>query len=170
MKRRNHILLDMMRSMMCFMDLSISFWGYALKAAAYALNKVPSKSISSTSYKIWKWKRSSLKHLKIWDCPAYVKNIDGYKLSAKSKKYKFMDYPKKSIEYYFITLLNKRCLLVGISFSWKKSLSKKGAMGGLLNLRKFKIYNPSKIHKLILNQMCPLLRYSHYTTSSPKVK
>ena len=37
---------------MCFTDLLLSFWGYALEVAAYVLNKVPSKSISSTPYEI----------------------------------------------------------------------------------------------------------------------
>ena len=87
----------MVQSMMCFMDLLISFWGYVLEAVAYILNKVPSKSVSSTPYEIWKGKRSNLKHLKIWSCSAYVKNIDGHKLDARSKKYRFVGYPKESI-------------------------------------------------------------------------
>ena len=91
----------MVWSMICFMDLLISFWGYAIEAAVYILNKLPSKSVSSTPYEIWKGKRSSLKYLKIWGCPAYVKNIDGYKHSARLEKYKFMGYPKESIGYYF---------------------------------------------------------------------
>ena len=86
---------------MCFMDLPISFCGYALEATAYVLNKVPSKSVSSTPYEIWKEERSNLKHLKIWGCPAYVKNIDGHKLDARSEICKFVVYPKKSIGYYF---------------------------------------------------------------------
>ena len=100
-EKKNHTLLNMMRSMMCFMDLPISFWGFALEVAVYVLNKVPSKSISNTPYEIWKEKKPSLKHLKIWGCPAYVKNIDRYKLSARSEKYRFIGYPKKSIGYYF---------------------------------------------------------------------
>ena len=86
---------------MCFTDLLISFWGYALEAVAYVLNKVPSKSVSSTSYEIWKGKRPNLKYFKIWGCLAYVKNIDGHKLDARLKKYRFMGYPKESIRYYF---------------------------------------------------------------------
>ena len=62
--------------MMYFMDLSISFWGYALEATVYVLKKIPSKSISNTLYEIWKGKRPSLKYFKIWSCPAYVKNVD----------------------------------------------------------------------------------------------
>ena len=30
-----------------------------------------------------------------------MKNIDGHKFSARSKKYRFMGYPKESIGYYF---------------------------------------------------------------------
>ena len=81
--------------------LSISFWGYALETAAYILNKVLSKFITSTPYEIWKGKRPSFKHLKIWGCSAYVKNIEGNKLSSRSDKYRFVGYPKESIGYYF---------------------------------------------------------------------
>ena len=79
------------------MDLQLSFWGYILEAVAYILNKVPSKYVSSTWYEIWKEKRYNLKHLKIWGYPAYVKNIDGHKLDARSKKCRFVGYPKESI-------------------------------------------------------------------------
>ena len=51
-KRRNHTLLDMVRSMMCFTDLSISFWRHALETAVYILNRIPSKSVPSTPYEI----------------------------------------------------------------------------------------------------------------------
>ena len=67
--------MDMVRSMMCFTNLPISFWGYVLDTATYVLNKVPSKSVASTPYEIWKGRKSNLKHLKIWDYPTYVKNI-----------------------------------------------------------------------------------------------
>ena len=45
-ERRNRTLLDMVRSMMGFVGLPISFWGYALESACYILNRVPSKSIA----------------------------------------------------------------------------------------------------------------------------
>ncbi|KAJ8499784.1 hypothetical protein OPV22_010336 [Ensete ventricosum] len=41
---RNHTLLDMVRSMMSFANLPVSFWGYALETAAYLMKRVPSKS------------------------------------------------------------------------------------------------------------------------------
>ena len=47
-ERRNQTLLDMIRSMMSFSGLPISFWGYALDTAMYILNPVPSKSVPKT--------------------------------------------------------------------------------------------------------------------------
>ena len=36
-ERRNRTLLDMVRSMMSFIGLPLSFWGYALETAAFTL-------------------------------------------------------------------------------------------------------------------------------------
>ncbi len=41
-ERRNHTLLDMVRSMMSLTNLPLSFWGYALETAAFMLNRAPS--------------------------------------------------------------------------------------------------------------------------------
>ena len=60
--------------MMSFADLPISFWGYALETTAYLLNRVPTKSVVSTLYEIWKGKKHDLKVVKIWGSPAHVKN------------------------------------------------------------------------------------------------
>ena len=43
-ERRNRTLLDMVRSMMSFVQLPDSFWGYTV---------VPSKSVSETPYELW---------------------------------------------------------------------------------------------------------------------
>ena len=47
-KRRNMTLLDMVRSMMSYSTLPISFWGYAINTTLYLLNLVPSKSVPKT--------------------------------------------------------------------------------------------------------------------------
>ncbi|KAL0400285.1 UNVERIFIED_CONTAM: hypothetical protein Sradi_2371800 [Sesamum radiatum] len=52
-KRRNRILLDMVRSMMSFTELPLSFSGYALEMAAKLLNMAPSKTVAQTPYQIW---------------------------------------------------------------------------------------------------------------------
>ena len=86
---------------MCFTDLPIFFWRYAFETVAYILNEIPTKFVTKTLYEIWKGKRLSLKHLKIWGCPTYIKNTEGYKLSARSGKCRFVGYFKESIGYYF---------------------------------------------------------------------
>ena len=86
---------------MCFIELSISFWDHVLETVAYILNRVPSKSVSSTPYEIWRNKKSNLKYLKIWGCTAYIKKNFGHKLDARVDKYLFVGYPKDSIGYLF---------------------------------------------------------------------
>ena len=83
---RNPTLLDMVRSMMSYTDLPISLWGFALQMACYVLNRVPSKSVSTTPYEIWHGKAPSLKHIKIWGCLAFIKKLKSDKLDAKSIK------------------------------------------------------------------------------------
>ena len=74
---------------------------YPLDTSVYILNRVPSKSIASTPYEIWKERKSNLKHLKIWGCPTYVKNIFGHKLSIRSDKSRFVGYSKETNGYYY---------------------------------------------------------------------
>ena len=52
-ERRNRTLLEMVRSMMSYSTLPISFWGYALNIAMYLLNLVPSKSVPKTPVDLW---------------------------------------------------------------------------------------------------------------------
>ena len=52
-KTRNHTLLNMVRSMISFTDLSISFCRHILETTAHILNKILSKSLSSTPYELW---------------------------------------------------------------------------------------------------------------------
>jgi hypothetical protein len=44
-------------------NLQISFWGDTLLTAAYILNCVPSKSISSIPYKLWNNDKSNIGYL-----------------------------------------------------------------------------------------------------------
>ena len=72
-----------------------------MKIAANILNRVPSKTVSSTPYEIWRGKKPNLKYLKIWGCPAYVKRNFGHKLDARADKCLFVGYPRDSIGYLF---------------------------------------------------------------------
>ena len=52
-ERRNMTLLEMVRSMMSYSTLPISFLGYALNTVMYLLNLVPSKSVPKTPVELW---------------------------------------------------------------------------------------------------------------------
>ena len=95
-ERRNRTLLDMVRSMMSFSQLPDSFWGHALESAVYILNNVPSKSVSETPYELWSKRKSSLRHFRIWGCPAHVLVQNPKKLERRSKLCLFVGYPKET--------------------------------------------------------------------------
>ena len=100
--------------MMSLADLPKSFWGYALETAVYALNRVPSKSVDITPYEIWYNKKPILSHMKVWECPTYVKRIVSDKLDDKSDKCLFVGYPKDTTS---TIIWNKRCLFQSMSSS-----------------------------------------------------
>ncbi|GJU10215.1 putative ribonuclease H-like domain-containing protein [Tanacetum coccineum] len=69
-KRRNHTLLDMVRSMMNLTTLPKSFWRYALESVAYSPNMVPTKKVERKPYEIWHGKTPKLSYLRDWGCEA----------------------------------------------------------------------------------------------------
>ena len=64
-ERRNRTLLEMVRSMMSYSTLPVSFWGYALNTAMHLLNLVPSKSVPKTPVELWNGRKPSMRHLHI---------------------------------------------------------------------------------------------------------
>ncbi|GJT43155.1 retrotransposon protein, putative, ty1-copia subclass [Tanacetum coccineum] len=72
-ERRNHTLLDMVRSMMNLTTLSLSFWDYALDFVVRILNMVPTMKVDKTPYELWYGKIPNLSYLKVWGCEALVK-------------------------------------------------------------------------------------------------
>ncbi|GKD59919.1 retrotransposon protein, putative, ty1-copia subclass [Tanacetum coccineum] len=63
-ERRNHTLVDMVRSMMNLTTLPLSFWDYAIESAKYILNMVPTKKVHKTPYELWHGKLPNLTYLK----------------------------------------------------------------------------------------------------------
>ncbi|KAL0355509.1 UNVERIFIED_CONTAM: hypothetical protein Sradi_3997800 [Sesamum radiatum] len=86
----------MVRSMMSFTELPLSFWGYALETTAKLLNMAPSKTVAQTPYQIWHGKPASYKYLRVWGSPAYVKRLVGDKLDLRSSLCRFVGYPKEN--------------------------------------------------------------------------
>ena len=100
-ERRNRTLMEIVRSMISFSSLPNSFWGYALQTAAYILNVVPSKTVPKTPLELWNGRKVSLRHFRIWGCPAHVlKNRSG-KLEPKSVVCLFVGYSKETRGGYF---------------------------------------------------------------------
>jgi transposase InsO family protein len=100
-ERRNRTLLDMVRSMMAQANLLISFWGDALLTAAYILNRVPSQSVSSTPYELWKGQKPNLEHLRPWGSAGFVHSTAHKygKLGPRARKHIFIRYSDSSKGY-----------------------------------------------------------------------
>ena len=77
-KIRNRILIDIVRSVMSFSSLPISFWGDVLDTMTYLINLVSSKSIPLTFIEMWKGRKPSLQHIHICGCSTHVlkPNVD----------------------------------------------------------------------------------------------
>ncbi|GJV80382.1 retrotransposon protein, putative, ty1-copia subclass [Tanacetum coccineum] len=74
-KRKNHTLLEIVRSMMNLTTLPLSFWDYALESAARILNMVQTKKVDKTPYELWFGKVPNLSYLNVW---GYPKETMGY--------------------------------------------------------------------------------------------
>ena len=119
----------MVRSMMSYTDLPISLWGFALHTASYILNRVPSKSISNTPYEIWHGKAPSLKHVKIWGCPAFIKKLKSDKLDVKSIKGRFVGYPKDSLGFCFYLPAEQQVVVSRDAIFLEKEFLEEGGKG-----------------------------------------
>ena len=125
-ERRNHTLLDMVRSMMSLVDLPISFWGYALETAAYTLNRVPTKMVQKTPYEVWTEKRHSMSFMKIWGCQSFLKSLIFDKLGPKSDRCNFVGYPNETKGYYFYNRNENKVFVARTAvFLEREMLSKK---------------------------------------------
>ena len=91
----------MVRSMISYANLPISFWGYALEITQYLMNLVPSKVISTTPKELWTGRKPSLGHVRIWGSPTHVLKRDPSKLEARSEGGMFVSYPRGTKSYLF---------------------------------------------------------------------
>ena len=93
--------MDMVRSMLNYSTVPLSLWIYALKTAAYLLNRVPSKAVPITPYELWTGRKPSLRHLHVWGCPAEVRvyNPHERKLDEITTNGSFIKFPLMWIIY-----------------------------------------------------------------------
>ena len=100
-KRKNMTLLEMVRSMISYLTLPISFWGYALNTVIHLLNLVPSKSVPKTPMELWSGHKPSMRYLHNWGCPVHVLKGKLDKLEPKSEVCLLVGYPKETKGYLF---------------------------------------------------------------------
>ena len=60
----------------------------------YLLNLVPSKTVPKTPTELWKGRKPSLSHIRIWGAPAHVLRKDPNKLESRTEVCMFVGYPK----------------------------------------------------------------------------
>ena len=95
-ERRNRTLLDMVRLMLSYSSLPISFWGFALETATYLLNLIPSKSVSKAPTELWNGRKPSLNHIRIWGALAHVLRKEPHKLESRTEVCLFIGNPKET--------------------------------------------------------------------------
>ena len=62
----------------------------------YILNVVPSKSVPKTPLEMWSSRQVSLRHFRIWGCPAHLLKSKTTKLEPRSQVCLFVGYPKET--------------------------------------------------------------------------
>ena len=94
----------MVKSIMTKANMSIFYWGDTLLTAAYALNRVPSKFVTSISYELWTGRKLDLSNLKPWGYNAYVHDSSHKygKLGPRDKKSILIRYSEYSKGHVFI--------------------------------------------------------------------
>jgi hypothetical protein len=102
-ERRNRTLMDMVISMLSYSTLPIDLWMEALKTVIHILNRVPSKSVSKTSYELWTGHKPSLNYICVWGCPAEAKifNPNAGNLEHKTVSCHFISYLEKFKGFHF---------------------------------------------------------------------
>ena len=111
---------------------------------------MPSKSVASIPYEIWKGRKLNLKHLKIWGCPTYVKNIFGHKLSTRSDKCRFVGYPKETNGYYFYHPIEQKIFISRHTTFLKNEFIQEGGSGRNIEL--------TEVHDLQINPEISVIR------------
>ena len=142
-ERRNHTLLDMVRSMMSLTDIPLLFQGYALETTAFTLNRAPSKSVETTPCELWFGKKPMLSFLKVWGCDAYVKKLQPDKLEPRSKKCVLIGYPKETIGYTFYHRSEGKIFVAKNGFFLEKEFLSKKVSGGEVELDEVIVPSPS---------------------------
>ncbi|KAI3744876.1 hypothetical protein L1987_57972 [Smallanthus sonchifolius] len=132
-ERRNRTLLDMVRSMMCRINLPRSFWGFSLVTATRIINLAPTKKVDTTPYEIWHGEKPKVSYLRVWGCNAYVSSESTDKLNPRGDKVAFVGYPK-TVGYYFYDPAENRVFIKRKATFLEKELLARGIGDNLVDM------------------------------------
>lgn len=88
-ERRNRTLLGMTRCILKHMSIPNYLWGEAVRHSTYIINRVGTRVlVSSTPYEMFKKKKPSVGHMRVFGCLGYAKIDSGHlkKLDDRSRK------------------------------------------------------------------------------------
>ena len=105
-ERFNRTLMESARTMMAQAELPECYWAEAVATAAYLRNRVPTKSLKSTTpYEKWFERKPDLSHIRVFGCMcyAYIPEVNKKgKLSNKAEKLRFIGYSLQTKGYRLI--------------------------------------------------------------------
>ncbi|GJS62129.1 retrovirus-related pol polyprotein from transposon TNT 1-94, partial [Tanacetum coccineum] len=113
-KRKNHTVVEMAKSMMHEKGLPKSFWAEAVYTAIYLLNRSPTKALDNkTPLEAWNRRKPSVRHLKVFGCVCYsqIPKQKRYKLDETSEKCIFVGYSSKLKAYRLYSLKTKNVIV-----------------------------------------------------------
>ena len=105
-ERFNRTLMESARTMMAQAELPECYWAEAVATAAYLRNRVPTRSLKSTTpYEKWFERKPDLSHIRVFGCMcyAYIPEVNKKgKLSNKAEKLRFIGYSLQTKGYRLI--------------------------------------------------------------------
>lgn len=100
-ERKNRTLVEMSRCMLIDAGLPNRFWGEAVTMANYIQNRLPSKSVETTSFEGWFKKKPNIKHFQKFGakCFVHIESQKRQKLDPKAFKAILVGYDEQSKGY-----------------------------------------------------------------------
>jgi hypothetical protein len=92
------MVVEMARTLLKERGMPAVFWGEAVVAVVYILNRSPTKALNGrTSYEAWHGRKSVVSHLRVFDCLAFGKELGHIgKLDDRSTPGVFIGYAEGS--------------------------------------------------------------------------
>ena len=156
-ERKNRTLIELTNAMLIESGAHLHFWCEAILIACHVLNRVPHKKSSTTPFEMWKWHKSNLGYLRVWDCLAYVRltNPKIHKLGIRATTCTFLDYAINSAAYKFFGLKKKIIFESGDAIFHEEKFSFK-----LKNSRVKKIFCHILILLLLIYKIKKILKWN----------